>query len=69
MQPSIGDLIHFRKICAACNKVGTRHLTFVIDDPELLAILPEFSERLYSFDERQRRLNIDSLVKSLCRPN
>ena len=57
MKPNIGDLIHFRKVCAACNKMGRQHFTFVVDDPELLPILPEFSKRLYSYDAG-RRLNI-----------
>ena len=57
MKPNIGDMIHFRKVCAACNKMGRRHFTFVVNDPELLYVLPEFSTCLHTYD-RGRRLNI-----------
>ena len=40
--PQLGDMIHIRRICAACDGSGDQHYTFVIDDPELLAILPRF---------------------------
>ena len=40
--PQLGDVVHFQRICAVCNDLGQEHFTFVIDDPELLAILPRF---------------------------
>ena len=39
--PELGDMVHFQRICAVCNDVGQEHFTFVVDDPELLAILPK----------------------------
>ena len=44
--PQIGDMVHFQRICAACDGSGDQHYTFVIDDPELLAILPVFKTTL-----------------------
>ena len=44
--PQIGDMVHIQRICAACEGSGDQHFTFGIDDPELLAILPEFKTSL-----------------------
>ena len=57
MKPKIGDMVHFRSVCAACNRTGMRHFTFVLDDPDLLAMLPEFKKRLHSYD-KGREINI-----------
>ena len=54
MKPAIGDMVHFRSVCAACNKVGRRHFTFFIDDPDLLVILPDFAKQLHTYDAGQR---------------
>ena len=57
MNPAIGDMVHFRSICAACNKVGRQHFAFAIDDPDLLAILPSFSRRLSVYEDGGRKVN------------
>ena len=57
MNPAIGDLVHFRSICAACNKVGRQHFAFAIDDPDLLAILPRFSRRMRVYEAGGRNVN------------
>ena len=44
--PQIGDMVHIQHICAACDGSGDQHFMFGIDDPELLAILPEFKTSL-----------------------
>lgn len=46
MQASLGDHVHFRSICAACQELTPSHYFFTINDPELLASLPEFPERV-----------------------
>ena len=48
--PQIGDMVHIQRICAGCEGSGDQHFTFVIDDPELLAILPEFKTTLRVHD-------------------
>ena len=45
MQPKIGDRVHFRSICAACQKLTTTHFVFIIDDSQILASLPNFTKR------------------------
>ena len=57
MNPAIGDMVHFRSICAACNDAGRQHFAFAIDDPDLLAILPIFSRRLHVYEAGGRRVN------------
>ena len=56
MKPQIGDMVHFRSVCAACNKVGRLHFTFVIDDPDLLAVLPEFSKRIHTYNNEGHKI-------------
>ena len=53
-RPKMGDWVHFFKICAACNNVGSHHFTFTIDDWDLLAILPNFPKRLHTYAEGQK---------------
>ena len=50
-------MVHFRSVCGACNNLGGRHFHFVIDDLDLLAILPEFRGRYRSYDNG-RKINI-----------
>ena len=38
MSPRLGDRVHFRSVCVACNKMGRQHFTFVIDDPPIMDI-------------------------------
>ena len=58
MEPEIGDMVHFRSVCAACNKVGGRHFTFTIGDPDLLAILPEFSKKMHTYNEDGQKIDM-----------
>ena len=51
-------MVHFRSVCAACNKVGGRHFTFTIDDPDLLAILPEFSKKMHTYSEDGQKIDM-----------
>ena len=57
MVPRLGDWVHFQAVCAACNKMGRQHFTLPIDDPELLAILPSFTQLMHSYLGR-RKINI-----------
>ncbi len=57
MVPKLGDWVHFRTVCAACNKMGRQHFTSPIDDPELLSILPTFSKLLHTY-QGGRKINI-----------
>ena len=49
MRPRRGDMVHFRSICGACNKVGRRHYSLVVDDRYLISKLPEFKKRLNTY--------------------
>lgn len=43
MEPKLGDMVHFRQVCALCNGVESQsHFALTIDNPGILAILPEF---------------------------
>lgn len=57
MVPKLGDYVHFRNVCAACDATGRQHFLFPIDDPELLAILPTF-EKLLHFYQGSRKVNM-----------
>ena len=57
MVPMLGDWVHFRSVCGACNKMGRQHFTFPIDDTELLTILPTFSKLLHTY-QGTRKINM-----------
>ena len=58
MNPAIGDMVHFRSVCAACNDRGRRHFAFAIDDVELLPLLPNFSARLHMYGAGGRKIDL-----------
>ena len=61
--PQLGDVVHFRRICAACNDAGQAHFTFVVNDPDILSILPQFrSSQATRVDDRTATLWLDHVL-------
>ena len=61
MQPKLGDLVHFRHVCAMCNGVAAQHhFALTIDSPDMLAILPEFrASQAFETDGRETFVWLD----------
>ena len=63
--PQLGDVLHFQRICAACNDAGQEHFTFVVDDPDILSILPQFrSSQATRVGDRTATLWLDHVLPS-----